>query len=480
MDALRMEVENLNAMINELSKRVSKEKDRGLQTLPEVDEWITWAEEVETKASNLLDGSISECHILSKCDDFSEISSSTHSYNESVRMTLKEVEALRSKGVFKVLVERSPLSLVKKILPPLQKIVSREILFEKVWKCLAGNQCGTLGLYGMAGVGKSNLLTRIKKKFEEVGDVSGHMILLVVVASDEVVESIQDEIYKRCYILLGGEAKDHKAKAIWNLLRRKRFVLLLDGIQKEVDLEEIGVPRPSRENGCKIVFTTRSREACGSKWVDAVEEVTCLGPEEAWEVFEEVVGETTLKSHPDIPQMARIVARKCGGLPLALTLAGKTMSCKRTVREWHHAINVLVSSTKKNSSSEVPILKFAYDNLPGEDIRSCFMYCTLFPKIWDISKQELVDCWIGEGMVKDEDREIAEMKGYEMIGDLVIMGFLTENESGDGVKMMHDMVLEMASWIASQASDSGRHAENIVVKCGKRIISCQRSMIGEW
>ncbi|CAA7030612.1 unnamed protein product [Microthlaspi erraticum] len=418
-----MEVETLNAMINELSKRVSKEKDKGLQTLPEVEEWISLAEETETKASNLLDESISECYNLSTYDDC--FTKNPH-YSERVCMTLKEVEALRSKGVFKVSVERAPSSHFKKMLP-LQPIVSREMLLDKAWQCLTENECGTLGLYGMAGVGKTTLLTRIMNKFIEVG----HRFLISVVVKSEDVE---------------------------------------DGVHQEgVDFEEIGVPLPSKENGCKIVFTTRYREACVSKWVDAEVEVKCLSLEEAWEFFQEVVGETTLKSHPDIPQLARIVARKCGGLPILLNIFGKTMSRKRTVREWYHAIHGLVSST-----TEVPVLKFAYDSLPGENIRLCFLSCALFPENCLISKLGLVDYWIGEGMINDEDREIAEINGYEMIGDLVVLGLLMENESGYGVKM-HDMVLEMALWIASHC---GRPQETIVVKCGKPIH--QLPMVNDW
>lgn len=52
----------LKAMRNELLKRVSNEEDR---TLPKVKEWIAMAEEIESKATSLLDESISERYNLS-------------------------------------------------------------------------------------------------------------------------------------------------------------------------------------------------------------------------------------------------------------------------------------------------------------------------------------------------------------------------------------------------------------------------------
>ncbi|RID75915.1 hypothetical protein BRARA_B02929, partial [Brassica rapa] len=466
LEDLEMEMEKLNAIINELSRRVSKEKDRGIKSLPKVQEWISMAEETESRASSLLDESISGYHDLSTYDDgISKISESTLHYSKIVCVTLKEVEDVRSKGE-EVLVERTPLSYVKKMLP-LQPIVSRKMLLEKAWKCLVGNECRTLGLYGMAGVGKTTLLTQLKNKFTE-DEGASNIVIFVPVEPEEEIEGIQHEIGKRLGLSTGQQDKEEKASEIFEILNVKRFVLLLDGIYRKVDLEEIGVPEPTRGDGSKIVFTTRSQVTCKSMRVDTEVEVKCLSPDEAWDFFQEIVGETTLKSHPDIPQLARIVAKKCGGLPIALSLIGETMSHKRTVREWHHAIHALVSSKTKFSGTEaelLPILKFTYDNLHGESIRSCFLYCALFPKSCDISKQDLVDCWIAEGMIKEEDREIAEIKGYEMIADLVMLRLLIDDESGYGVTM-HGMVRKMALWIAS---DYGRQKENFVTVGGMGI-----------
>ncbi|XP_056857828.1 probable disease resistance protein At5g47260 [Raphanus sativus] len=377
-----------------------------------------------------------------------------------VSTTLNEAKDVRSKGVFKVIVERTtPLSYVKNMLP-LHPIVSRKTLLEKAWECLMGNGCGSLGFYGVAGVGKTTLLTQLKNKFTEDGDASSLVIFVPVEPEEEVEGIIQHEIWKR----LGQIDKEEKASAIFEILSVKRFVLLLDGIHRKLDLEDIGVPEPTSGNGCKIVFTTRSRETCRGMGTDTEVEVECLSPEEAWDFFQGIVGETTLKSHPDIPQLARIICGKCGGLPVALCLIGETMSRKTTVREWHHAISVLVSSTTEDEL--LPNLKFTYDNLHGESIRSCFLYCAMFPRSCDISKKELVDCWIAEGMIEEEeDREIAEIKGYEMIADLVMMRLLIDDESGYGVTM-NGIVREMALWIASEC---GRQKEKFVVVGGMGI-----------
>ncbi|VYS69578.1 unnamed protein product [Arabidopsis thaliana] len=463
LEALHKVMQDLNAMRNDLLKRLSKEEEIGLQGLQEVKEWISMVEEIEPKANRLLDESVSEIQRLSRYGYCSLIPASTDRYSEKVLTTMEGVETLRSKGVFEAVVHRALPPLVIKM-PPIQLTVSQAKLLDTAWARLMDINVGTLGIYGRGGVGKTTLLTKLRNKL--LVDAFG-LVIFVVVGFEEV-ESIQDEIGKRLGLQWRRETKERKAAEILAVLKEKRFVLLLDGIQRELDLEEIGVPFPSRDNRCKIVFTTQSLEACDeSKWVDAKVEITCLSPEEAWDLFQETVGENTLRSHQDIPKLARVVASTCRGLPLALNLIGEAMSGKRTVSEWRYTINVLASSTAEFPDMEdgaLPILKSIYDNMSDEkNIRLCFLYCALFPENCDIRKEDLVNYWICEGIVAKEDREEAEIQGYEIICDLVRMRLLMEGGNGYCVRM-HGMVREMALWIAS---DFGRQKEKFVILVGR-------------
>ncbi|KAF3571546.1 hypothetical protein F2Q69_00063492 [Brassica cretica] len=228
--------------------------------------------------------------------------------------------------------------------------------------------------------------------------------------ADLRVENIQDDIAKK--LGLRGEEWNHKKKTdkvtdIHACMKNKKFVLLLDDIWSKVELAEVGVPSPTRGNGCKVVFTTRSREVCGHMGVDDPMEVQCLTDSEAWDLFEKKVGPLTLKSHPRIPEQARKVAEK-------------TMSSKRTIQEWHHAVQVLNSYAADFSGMDdqiLPILKYSYDNLKGDQIKSCFLYCSLFPEDYLIEKEKLIDYWICEGFISEnEDKERTVNQGYDIIG----------------------------------------------------------------
>ncbi|KAL0757710.1 hypothetical protein Bca101_095378 [Brassica carinata] len=259
----------------------------------------------------------------------------------------------------------------------------------------------------------------------------------------------------------------------------KKFVLLLDDIWRKVDLTEIGVPFPTRENGCKVVFTTRSREVCGHMGVDDPMEVQCLTDNEAWDLFEKKVGPLTLKSHPSIPEQARKVAEKCCGLPLALNVIGETMSCKRTIQEWDLAVQVLNSYAADFSGMEdriLPILKYSYDNLKSEHIKSCFQYCSLFPEDYLIEKEKLIDYWICEGFISEkEDRERRVNQGYDIIDTLVRSCLLLEEENNKSKVKLHDVVREMSLWISS---DFGENRENCIVRAGVGL--CEVPKVEKW
>ncbi|CAG7868063.1 unnamed protein product [Brassica rapa] len=63
------------------------------------------------------------------------------------------------------------------------------------------------------------------------------------------------------------------------------------------------------------------------------------------------------------------------------------------------------------------ILKFSYDGLEEEKVKSCFQYCSLFPEDYEITKEELIEYWISEGFIKGErDEDGSNNQGHVIIG----------------------------------------------------------------
>ncbi|KFK40143.1 hypothetical protein AALP_AA3G336200 [Arabis alpina] len=447
----------------------SQERRIGLQRLAEIKVWLNKVVTIENRVNGLITHRDVQLQRLCLCGFCSKSLISSYRYGKSVFLTLMEVEKLKSE-VFDVIADQAQIPEVQeRQLQP--TIVGQDTMLEKAWKHLKEDGVGLMGLYGMGGVGKTTLLTQLNNKFS--GVKCGFDFVIWVVASKELhIEKIQDEITQKVSLVdEKWKQKDQRQKAdvIYNFLKKKRFVLFLDDIWEKVDLTEIGVPFPTTRNRCKVAFTTRSQDVCAHVGVEDPMEVQCLGENEAFDLFQKKVGKTTLGSDPEIPYLAKIVARKCSGLPLALNVIGETMSCKRTVQEWHHAIEVLTSYAAEFSGMEdkiLPLLKYSYDNLKEEHVKFCLLYCALFPEDDHIPKQKLIDYWICEGLINgSKDIEKAENKGYEIIGSLVRASLLMEqvNWEKQDIVSMHDVVREMALWIAS---DLGIQKEAIIVHAG--------------
>lgn len=328
--------------------------------------------------------------------------------------------------------------------------------FDKVFRCLEEKEKGVIGLYGPGGVGKTALMTQISNNLIN-SPIHFDFKIWVVGSQDPNPERIQGDIGKEIGFLEDRwkeKSFEQKARELSEALLQKKFLMLLDDIWKPVNLDQIGVPPPNSENGSKLVFTTRSEEVCNQMGADEKIKVGCLMWEKAWKLFKENVGEDTLNIHSNIPALAEKIARMCNGLPLALITIGRAMARKKTIQEWHQSIEVLSKSTSEfsgTSNQDLALLKFGYDSLPSDKVKSCFLYCALFPEDFSINKCNLIDYWIGEGFLGAyNDVGGARNEGYNIIGTLLHACLLEDN--GKDVKM-HDLIRDMALWITREYSN---------------------------
>uniref|UniRef100_A0A1D1XWL4 Disease resistance protein RPS2 n=1 Tax=Anthurium amnicola TaxID=1678845 RepID=A0A1D1XWL4_9ARAE len=185
-------------------------------------------------------------------------------------------------------------------------------------------------------------------------------------------------------------------------------------------------------------------------------EMKRLDPAQSWELFRRKVG-AGVANDPLIRQVAEEIVGHCSGLPLALITVGRAMTEKRLPVEWEHAARRLEGMDKSLLSA----LKYGHDCLRDDQMRSCLLYCSLFPENSDIELDQLVHYWIGEGFLDGNECEVsshvARNRGYSFIRSLLSAGLL---ESGNwneekGVKLP-DAVRDMVSTLTEPGS-GGQH-----------------------
>eukprot|EP00257_Ricinus_communis_P015769 XP_015573742.1 putative disease resistance protein At4g10780 isoform X1 [Ricinus communis] len=467
--ALQTATEELRELKDDVIQKLSIEEGQRMKRLKQVQGWISRAEAKITEVDELIKEGLPK---ILNCK-------SRYIFGRSVAKKLEDVIAMKRKGDFKVVAERAAGEAV--VERPSEPTVGLESILNRVWKCLVEEEVGVVGIYGMGGVGKTTILTQINNMFvTSPNDFVA--VIWVVVSKDLRLDKVQEEIAKRIGLSDDQQWKNKnfsdKAEDIFRVLHKRKFVLLLDDIWKRLELKEVGVPLPKRQSRSKIVFTARSEAVCSSMEAQKKIKVEPLEWLEAWELFQEKVGGDTLRAHPEIPLIAEAVARKCGGLPLALVTIARAMACRRTLQEWKYAVETLRKSASnlQGMGDEVfPILKFSYDCLPNDTIKSCFLYCALFPEDVKILKDNLIDYWICEDFWDNDDdnQEDALNKGYNIIGTLVHACLLKEEKEGRFVKM-HDMIRDMALWVACEVEKK----ENYLVSAGARLTKAPE--MGRW
>ncbi|XWS19073.1 hypothetical protein CRYUN_Cryun32bG0099700 [Craigia yunnanensis] len=454
LDALKTELAQLKDKRSDVIRKVTIAEDQQqLERLHEVQGWLSRAETLIGGADSLIEQSPQEIKKLCIGGCCSISPKSNLKFGKQIAKMLKDVVDHKSKGVFDKVAEEVPTPLA--IERPSDHTVGLESTFNEAWSFLEAEQVGIVGLYGMGGVGKTTLLDQINNKFCESPN-KFDVVIWIVVSKGFYIGKVQDDIAVRLRITDGDrtwrdKTTEAKARDIYMVLKKKKFVILLDDIWERVDLIKVGIPRPNQENGSKLVFTTRSTKVCGQMEAHKKIEVQCLPEEKAWELFHEKVGEETLDSNPCIRELAHEVAKECGGLPLAVVTIARAMACKNTVEEWKYAIEVLRRSSTSvfpDMGEEVyPLLKFSYDSLPNDMIRTCLLYCSLYSEDYKIEKDKVIDFWIGEGFLDGHgNTSLARNQGHDIIGSL-LHACLLEEINEFGIKM-HDVIRDMCLWIA--------------------------------
>ncbi|KAA8532650.1 hypothetical protein F0562_032534 [Nyssa sinensis] len=237
----------------------------------------------------------------------------------------------------------------------------------------------------------------LKKVMNCIGDKRTQKI----VSKSWSIRKLQNEIAKRLSIEITKELDSGAARKLFQVLEGKKYLLLLDDVCEMVELNDIGIPNTSQDNGCKVILTTRGFDVCRKMGTDVEIQVEVLSKEEAWEMFPLEVREVAMS--PTIKLLAEQIVKKCDGLPLALKDTNK----------------------------------------------KCFLYCGLYPEDYEIKKSELIWYWIAEGFLSGKlTLAEARCKGVVILDDLIDSSLLERCKGDEYVKVhdvIRDLVLRMTS-----------------------------------
>ncbi|XP_050271474.1 probable disease resistance protein At1g61300 isoform X2 [Quercus robur] len=442
MILLHNKLEVVNSRKEDIESRMNVELCLGKQLKKEVQLWLENVKkmngEVETINQEVGEGKfLSRAHL-----------------GKLVIKKIQEVEELHQKGSFNdSLVVDGPDG--NRVMLPTAIVVGDTTRrnMDQIWACLMDNDVRKVGVHGIGGVGKTTIMKHIYNQLLiETGKFDNAVWITVPKASSVI--QLQSKIAHAFQLGLSENESDtvRAAKLMAMFRMRKRYVLILDDLWEEFELEEIGIPEPTRDNECKLVLTTRLSDVCVRMGCKKIQ-VQLLSENETWNLFLEKVGRDLVA--PEIETIAKDIAKECGRLPLAIITIARSMKGVVDHCEWRNALEELrVSTSGLNDMGKVyEQLKFSYIHLQDERLRHCLLYCALYPEDFLIGRKELIEHLIAGGVIEGMKNKRAEFdKGHAMLNKLenscLLESVADQNKDMKWVKM-HDLIRDMALQITS-------------------------------
>ncbi|EYU40935.1 hypothetical protein MIMGU_mgv1a027109mg [Erythranthe guttata] len=319
-----------------------------------------------------------------------------------------------------------------------------------------------LPIVGMGGLGKSTVAREvfhhetIKTHFANRFWVHVSENFDVVILFKKILTSLTGK-----NIELGN--KQALLEKLQKKLGTERFLLVLDDVwnenRKKWDDFINSLRNISCTTGNGIMVTTRLENVASLVATLGIHKLKDLSKDACWSIVK-------AKAFPrsnvgsEFNAIGVSIAKRCQGLPLAANVVGGFLRGK-SIDEW--------LSIEKNWLSDLGdenlvsnILKLSFNHLSSPSLKRCFAYCSIFPKGFDLEKEQLVGLWMAEGFLGGNDD--MESMGGKFFNLLLQNSLLQFGRSVRGLYTdityynMHDLVHDLASSILnSRINDQVRY-----------------------
>ncbi|XP_034212683.1 probable disease resistance protein At1g15890 [Prunus dulcis] len=231
--------------------------------------------------------------------------------------------------------------------------------------------------------------------------------------TESSIDNLQNKIAEQLKIDL-KTAGESRADTLANELNELTFLIILDNMQNDFPLKLIGIPVPTKENGCKIIIVSRSLPVCLDIRIGTYVKIQPLSSGEAQTLFEIEAGIELSKLREDTRANAKKMIDEWECLPFTIIWLAQTLKELKNnggshvdhVVAWNATFDMLKESPDildGMNEKAFNILKDSYDALK-EETKKCFLYCALYPSGHLIEKKELVEYWFWEGLINGNER----------------------------------------------------------------------------
>ncbi|XP_019187218.1 PREDICTED: uncharacterized protein LOC109181763 [Ipomoea nil] len=286
----------------------------------------------------------------------------------------------------------------------------------------ASNNLIVIAIVGVGGTGKTTFASTLFKDPQIIQKFT-HCIWVHVSQYFDRKQSFISILYqitkhKEDFSMVPEDVVAHK---IWNLLKGKRYFIVLDDVWDKKVWDYFKVVFPEDLNGSRVLVTTRSDYLVDSTWKS--HKLELLSDDDGWLIIEKIVFGEMGCGDPSFAEIGRRIAKLCKGLPLALVMVAGVLRKCTTIVDWQRMAENLLSGIPQERQSFHELIKLGYKYLPHEMLKNCFLYFAYFPQGHDIAVWKLIRLWIAEEFIPIIDEFgyplDVEVEAQKYLNDLV-------------------------------------------------------------
>ncbi|XP_058750012.1 disease resistance protein RGA2-like [Vicia villosa] len=268
----------------------------------------------------------------------------------------------------------------------------------------------------------------------------------------KILESIIESTIGKNPDLSSLEAMQKKVREI---LLSKRYLLVLDDVWSE-DQEKWNKLKyllqcGNGTKGASILVTTRLDIVASIMGTYPAHRLVGLADDDIWSLFKQHAFGPNREERAELVAIGKDIVRKCVGSPLAAKALGSLLRFKSEEHQWLS----IKESNLWNLPEDNPImsaLRLSYFNLKSS-LRPCFTFCAVFPKDFEMVKEQVIHLWLANGYIASVGNLEVEHVGHDVWNELSAKSFFQEvktDEKGNVTFKMHDLFHDLAQSIMGE------------------------------
>ncbi|CAM0948811.1 unnamed protein product [Alopecurus aequalis] len=323
-----------------------------------------------------------------------------------------------------------------------------------------------ISVVGHGGMGKTTLAQSIC----EQDQVLKHFKVIWVTVSTSFDATLLSSKIVEC--VTGIKPSPDNLEPLQQVLKEKlksiNFLLVLDDVwedKRRDEWEKLFAPLRKLNTDRKILLTTRMQSvadmAAKVMGVKRNQSLALQGLKQD-ETLELFIHHAFSGSNPEdyvyLKSIGGQIAKKLKGCPLVTKVVGEHLQGNIALEYWSKFLHQGLKHFEGTQEDIMKVLRLSYYHLPTE-LQICFRYCCIFPQDYRFKKKELVQLWIGSGLISqlESDTQTLVDTAEQFLAQLTRKSFFDLKSIAGGFLLnaitgrleqeryvMHDLMHELA------------------------------------